>query len=120
MGDDTEVTSSSNSHQHSQVIIADVLVSDPSSSTSVDLDLWDLDLNSVYGDTNSTNVGLVNGSVNGGSVSNIISSVVLPIQNNQQPILPATAAKRIHNRQHSLAISSFSDSSSGELKLTSN
>jgi hypothetical protein len=117
MGDDTEVTSSSNSHHHSQVIIADVLVSDPSSSTSVDLDLWDLDLNSVYGDTNSTNGGLVNGSVNGGSVSNIISSVVLPIQNNQQPILPATPAKRIHNRQHSLAISSFSDSSSGELKL---
>jgi hypothetical protein len=113
MGDDTEVTSSSNSHHHSQVIIADVLVSDPSSSTSVDLDLWDLDLNSVYGDTNSTNGGLVNG----GSVSNIISSVVLPIQNNQPNILPATPAKRIHNRQHSLAISSFSDSSSGELKF---
>jgi hypothetical protein len=104
MGDD-EVTSSSaasgGQHGHSQIIIADVIVNQThsddigSGSGDVDLDLWDLDLNvnSVYGE----GVGPVSGQVSHGHNGH----------NNVPP------AKRTHMRNNSLAISSFSDSSSG-------
>jgi len=101
MGDDSEVTSSSTTtsgghHHHSQIIIADVIVNQTHNTDSdvgsgggdVDLDLWDLDLNSVYGD--------------GGSVPGNVSN------GNSVP-----AAKRTVMRNNSLAVSSFSDSSSG-------
>lgn len=104
MGDDSEVTSSSaasgGQHGHSQIIIADVIVNQSHNSDDigsgggdVDLDLWDLDLNvnSVYGD------GVpVHGQVSNG--------------HNNHSVPPA---KRTHMRNNSLAISSFSDSSSG-------
>jgi len=151
MGDpeDSEVTSSS----HSQVIIADVIVNPEvhhHSGHSVDLDLWDLDLNSVYGDpttsttteVNSNNINLLissgghNNNNNGnnstlttltssqsnnvppGGGLNIATTMNHPIHNISNSNSNATvAAKRNVNRVNSLAVSSFSDSSSGTKTL---
>jgi len=134
MGDDSEVTSSSTTsssstnsssnnkhnghlvnghhhhhnqpHHHPELIIADVIVTQTnidqecvggSGNGDVDIDLWDLDLNNVY--------------VNNGSVESNTG-------NNSSSNGTFTSGKRTTARHNSLAVSSFSDSSSGREDLS--